>query len=75
MNPVQITINGHSAELGGYIPVKVYSLDIKLHINVNVSKPQATQIKAWLNEVMKRLDTQYVSYNGTLILATDLKEF
>ena len=42
---------------------------------IQVSPDRATFIKAWLNDVVYRLDTEDVAYNGTLVKVTDLRKF
>ena len=38
-------------------------------------QPILISIKAWLNDVVDRLDTEYAAYNGTLIKSTELRKF
>lgn len=52
-----------------------FAVEISPFIRLQVDPAQATFIKAWLNNVVDRLDTEYVSYNGTLIKSTDLRKF
>lgn len=75
MNPVQIIINGHQAELGGYLPQLIYSLDIKLLANVQIHQQQATLLKAWLNRLVDALKAEYVTYNNTLVKSSELRKF
>ena len=46
-----------------------------VQIRLQVDPAQATFIKAWLNDVVDRLDTEYLLYNGTLIKSTELRKF
>ena len=77
MEPILISINKQLVQLGCKLSNKIteFALQTNPFIQLQVDPAQATFIKTWLNDVVDRLDTEYVSYNGTLIKSTDLRKF
>jgi hypothetical protein len=77
MEPILISINKQHVQLGSPLPDVITELAIQTNpfILLQVDSAQATFIKAWLNDVVDRLDTEYVLYNGTLIKSTELRKF
>lgn len=77
MQPILILINNQSVQIGCQLPdvITQFSLDLNPLIQLQCEQHEATYIKAWLNDVVDRLDTEYVLYNGTLIKSTDLRKF
>ena len=77
MQPILISINKQQVQIGCQLPDIITELAIQTNpfIRLQVDPAQTTFIKAWLNDVVDRLDTEYVSYNGTLIKSTDLRKF
>ena len=77
MEPILISINKQHVKLGSPLPDVITELAIQTNpfILLQVEPAQATFIKAWLNDVVDKLDPEYVLYNGTLIKSTDLRKF
>ena len=75
MEPYQFKLNGEYVQLLERIPERVTSLEVLLHINVRVEHGMGLHIKTWLNDIMDRLDCEYVTYQGILIPTKELKRF
>ena len=77
MQPILISINKQQVQIGCQLPESIteFAIQINPFIQLQVDPAQATFIKAWLNDVVDRLDTEYVLYNGTLVKSTDLRKF
>ena len=77
MEPILISINKQQVQIGCLLPdtITEFAIQTNPFIQLEVDPAQATFIKAWLNDVVDRLDTEYVSYNGTLVKSTDLRKF
>lgn len=77
MQPILILINNQSVQIGCQLPdvITQLSLDLNPFIQLQCEQHEVALIKAWLNDVVDKLDTEYVSYNGTLIKSTELRKF
>ena len=77
MQPILISINKQQVQIGCQLPdvITQLSLDLNPFIQLQCEQHKVALIKAWLNDVVDRLDTEYVLYNGTLIKSTDLRKF
>jgi hypothetical protein len=77
MEPILISINKQHVQLGSPLPdvITEFAVQTNPFILLQVEPAQATFIKAWLNDVVDRLDTEYVLYNETLIKSTELRKF
>lgn len=77
MEPILISINKQQVQLGCILPDKIteFAVHTTLFIRLEVEPAQATWIKAWLNDIVDRLDTEYILYNGTLIKSAELRKF
>ncbi len=77
MEPTLISINKQQVQLGCKLSNKIteFALQTNPFIQLQVDPAQATWIKAWLNDIVDRLDTEYVLYNGTLIKSAELRKF
>ncbi len=77
MEPILISINKQLVQIGCALPDKIteFAVQTDPFILLEVDHAQATWIKAWLNDIVDRLDTEYVLYNGTLVKSTDLRKF
>lgn len=77
MEPILISINKQLVQLGCKLSNKIteFALQTNPFIQLQVDPAQATWIKAWLNDIVDRLDTEYVLYNGTLIKSAELRKF
>ncbi len=77
MEPILISINKQLVQLGCKLSNKITEFAVQTNpfIRLEVDPAQATFIKTWLNDVVDRLDTEYVLYNGTLIKSADLRKF
>ena len=64
-------------QIGCKLPESItqLSLDLNPFIQLQSEQHEVALIKAWLNDVVDRLDNEYVLYNGTLIKSTDLRKF
>ena len=52
-----------------------FAIQTNSFIRLQVDPAQATFIKAWFNDIVDRLDTEYVLYNGTLVKSIELRRF
>ena len=77
MEPILISINKQQVQLGCILPDKIteFALQTNPFIQLQVDPAQATFIKAWLNDIVDRLDTEYVLYNEALVKSTELRKF
>ena len=77
MEPILISINKQLVQLGCKLSNKIteFTLQTNPFIRLEVEPAQATFIKSWLNDIVDRLDTEYVLYNGTLIKSAELRKF
>ena len=77
MQPILISINKQQVQIGCQLPdvITQLSLDLNPFIQLQCEQHEVALIKAWLNDVVDRLDTEYVAYNGTLIKSTELRKF
>lgn len=76
MQPILILINNRPVQIGCQLPdvITQFSLLNPL-IQLQCEQHEVALIKVWLNDVVDRLDTEYVTYNGTLVKSTDLRKF
>lgn len=77
MEPILISINKQLVQLGCKLSNKITEFAVQTNpfIRLEVEPAQATFIKSWLNDIVDRLDTEYVLYNGTLIKSAELRKF
>ena len=77
MEPILISINKQLVQLGCKLSNKITEFAVQTNpfIRLEVEPAQATFIKSWLNDIVDRLDTEYVLYNGTLIKLAELRKF
>ena len=77
MEPILISINKQQVQIVCQLPDIITELAIQTNpfIRLQVDPAEATYIKAWFNDIVDRLDTEYVLYNGTLVKSTDLRKF
>ena len=75
MQFISVSINNQLVELGSPLPDSIYELSVLLFMNVTLDAASTTAIKAWLNNIVDRLDTDYVSYNNVLIPINELVKF
>jgi len=75
MNPLLIIINGQHTQIGGYLPTSIHSFSVTLHFPMQIPTEQVPRVKQWLNTIMERLSTDYVSYNDTIIPSSELNRF
>ena len=77
MEPILISINKQLVQLGCKLSNKITEFAVQTNpfIQLQVDPAQATFIKSWLNDIVDRLDTEYVLYNGTLIKSAELRKF
>ncbi len=77
MELILISINKQSVQLGCKLSNKITEFAVQTNpfIRLEVEPAQATFIKAWLNDIVDRLDTEYVLYNGTLVKSAELRKF
>ena len=77
MQPILILINNQPVQIGCQLPdvITQLSLDLNPFIQLQCEQHEVALIKTRLNDVLDRLDTEYVTYNGTLIKSTDLRKF
>ena len=77
MQPILILINNQPVQIGCQLPdvITQLSLDLNPFIQLQCEQHEVALIKTWLNDVVDRLDTKYVAYNGILVKSTDLRKF
>ena len=75
MQFISVSINNQLVELGSPLPDSIYEFSVLLFMNVTLDAASTTAIKAWLNNIVDRLDTDYVSYNNVLIPTNELVKF
>ena len=75
MQFISVSINNQLVELGSPLPDSIYEFSILLFMNVALNAASTIAVKAWLNNIIDRLDTDYVSYNNVLIPANELVKF
>ena len=75
MQFITVSINNQLVELGSPLPDSIYEFGVLLFMNVTLDAASTIAIKAWLNNIVDRLDTDYVSYNNVLIPTNELVKF
>ena len=75
MQSFQIQINGMQIQLGAPLPSSIYHFEIRLFFPTQVPLAQVLAIKQWFNQIIDKLDCEYVTYNNTLIPTNELKKF
>ena len=75
MQFISISINNQLVELVSPLPDSIYEFSVLLFMNVTLDVASTIAIKAWLNNIVDRLDTDYVSYNNALIPTNELVKF
>jgi len=75
VEPFKILINGVRTQLGSNLPATVHAFDVSLTFPTQIPLNQVPQVKAWLNSIIDRLDSEYCTYNGILIPSSELKKF
>ena len=75
MQFITVSINNQLVELGSPLPDSIYEFSVLLFMNVTLDAASTIAIKAWLNNIVDRLDTDYVSYNNVLIPTNELVKF
>lgn len=76
MDPIIIIINGQHVQLGSPLPKSIHSFSVQRTspFPIEIDKQSALVIRQWLNNIIDILDTEYVTYNNTLIKVTDLNK-
>ena len=75
MQFVSVSINNRLVELVAPLPDSIYEFSVLLFMNATLDAASAVALKAWLNNIVDRLDTDYVSYNNVLIPINELVKF
>lgn len=75
MQFISVSINNQLVELGSPLPDSIYEFSVLLFVNVTLDAASTIAVKAWLNNIIDRLDTDYVSYNNVLIPTNELVKF
>ena len=75
MQFISISINNQLVELGSPLPNSIYEFSVLLFMNATLDAASAVALKQWLNNIIDRLDTDYVSYNNVLIPTNELVKF
>ena len=75
MQFISVSINNQLVELGSPLPGSIYEFSVLLFMNATLDAASTITIKAWLNNIVDRLDTDYVSYNNVLIPTNELVKF
>lgn len=76
MDPIIIIINGQQVQLGSPLPTSIHSFSVQRTspFPIEIDQQSALVIRQWLNNIRDILDTEYVTYNNTLIKVTDLNK-
>lgn len=77
MEPILIIINKQQVQIGCKLPDSITELSIQTNplIRLQCESSEVALIKAWLNDIVDRLDTEYVLYEGVLIRSDELRKF
>ena len=75
MQFISVSINNQLVKLGAPLPDSMYEFSVLLFMNVALNAASTIAVKAWLNNIVDRLDTDYVSYNNVLIPTNELVKF
>ena len=75
MQFISVSINNQLVELGAPLPDSIYEFSVLLFMNATLDAASVVALKAWLNNIVDRLDTDYVSYNNVLIPTNELVKF
>ena len=75
MQFISVSINNRLVELGSPLPGSIYEFSVLLFMNATLDAASAVALKQWLNNIIDRLDTDYVSYNNVLIPTNELVKF
>ena len=77
MPPFTILINGIPVEFLSPLPDVITQFSVTAHtmLSIQVDLPTSNAIKLWLNQLIDKLDTEYVMYNNTLIPVKELVKF
>ena len=63
--------------MGCQLPESITEFTIVLHplLSYQLTAEQTVLLKLWLNNIIDRLDTEYVMYNEVLIRSDELNKF
>ena len=75
MQFISVSINNQLVELGSPLPDSIYEFSVLLFMNVTLDAASTIAVKAWFNNIVDRLDTDYVSYNNVLIPTNELVKY
>ena len=72
-----ILINGLPVEFLSPLPPVITQFSVTAHtmLSIQIDLPTSNAIKSWLNQLIDKLDTEYVMYNNTLIPVKELVKF
>lgn len=71
-----IYLNGTPTQLGSPLPSTIHSLVIHMPpVPIAFPEHQVPALKAWLNDLVDRLDCDYFSYNNVLIPTNEITKF
>lgn len=71
-----IHLNSIPVQLGAPLPSVIHSLEIQVpFMPISFPSEQVPQLKAWLNQLVDRLDCEYFTYNGVLIPTNEITKF
>jgi len=73
---ITILINNLPVQIGSELPDVVNQLEVRISPLgiLQVPKLQTPAIKQWIKLLISRLECDYITYNGTLIATSELKE-
>jgi len=73
---ITILINNLPVQIGSELPDVVNQLEVRISPLgiLQVPKLQTPAIKQWIKLLISRLECDYITYNGTLIPVSELKE-
>jgi len=72
--PLEVIVNGNLVQ-PGYRVKDVKSFEIRYMPGLLVPKNQGKNIAKWVYELVQKCESEYITYNGVLILKTEVKPF
>jgi len=69
--PIEVIVNGKGIQLGQFCPV-VKSLIVNIRGRIIIPKHQKLQAIDWMKNLVEKCESDYVEYNGVLILKEEV---
>lgn len=75
IEPFSIVINSNKIRIGDPLPQTIHYFEVTIHMPMHIQTQQVPLVKQWLNDVIDKLECEYVIYNGILIPSDELQKF